>query len=273
MPSPAAIKGAMQRLQNGTQDVADLRTQIAEMLQTWKNGDSANYSFDYWTSKRDELVQAALADLQIYADTLASDGVLLTTPPPPDSRPAADQLLDESRQARAWARCKGLLEAPNAPANPSSVVKGAADDADITTLKALREELPTWIMTTQSAAATRDERRAVADGVLRMIDIALARALPEGPERLVLRGRLLWDAMAPIVQAQLKFAQSELESNGRMSGLQNAIEVKYLSDMAQPVFDAIGVPFKQVPPASAGVDLGAVLRPPMAQPADWGEGA
>ncbi|MEV0440909.1 hypothetical protein AB0I84_08980 [Streptomyces spectabilis] len=110
----------------------------------------------------------------------------------PAPRGAAEQLLAETRQARAWERARSLLDAGRTTAD---VISGA----DLDTLHALRAELPTYL----AAQRTKPQGMAAADfteadpaPLLRTLDRALVDRLPKD-QGAALRLRLDLDEAEP----------------------------------------------------------------------------
>ncbi|MFK0297422.1 hypothetical protein ACIQU6_44145, partial [Streptomyces sp. NPDC090442] len=105
---------------------------------------------------------------------------------------AAEQLLAETRQNRAWDRARALLDAGR---TLPDVIKGA----DLDTLHALRTELPTYL-------ATQHTKPSGLDGVdftepdptraVHAVERALANRLPK-PQGAALRARLDLDELEP----------------------------------------------------------------------------
>lgn len=234
MASPLGIKQAMSFLTQAQQQVRDIRERVAAELRDWKQSD--DYSQMYLDNRKKAITEEGVAELQAFSRRLDKAKAVLNAPALADTRPAAEQLLDEQRITRAWARAKELLEA----GSPwGGVLRDAVDAGDLMMLMALRDELPTWVMTKNHPGSTHEERQLAGRAVARHLDIALVRALPDGPERLALQGRLTWQAWGPIVESELTWALSELTQTGAMTGLQNAINVSYLSQDAQSILDAL----------------------------------
>lgn len=178
----------------------------------------------YRRQLRDELRSQARGKLDVLQAEFRDLGTVLGAPAPPDTRPAVDQLLDEQRQAKAWERAARMLAAGSAPAD---LAKEAETTADINTLRALRSELPSWVAASVHGGATHEERAAAAVTITRMVDLSLARVLPDNEERAALRCRLLWDAYAPIVESELHHAWRLLDGLPH-DGLAGAIAQRYM---------------------------------------------
>ncbi|SHN32403.1 hypothetical protein [Streptomyces yunnanensis] len=134
-------------------------------------------------------------------------------------RDAAEQLLVETRQTRAWDRARALLEAGR---TVPEVIKGA----DANTLHALRAELPTYL----AAQRTKPQGMACAGfteldpaHLLHTINRALVDHLPK-PQGAALRARLDLDALEPGLRETLAGLRREVNGTADpRDGLRTAI--------------------------------------------------
>ncbi|MGP3947236.1 hypothetical protein [Streptomyces sp. 7N604] len=137
-------------------------------------------------------------------------------------RDAAEQLLAETRQARAWDRARALLDAGR---TVPEVIAGA--DAD--TLYALRAELPTYL------AAQRTKPQGLAGAgftepdparILHTIDCALVDHLPTA-QGAALRARLDLDEIEPGLRETLAGLRREVDGTADPSNaLRTAIAAR-----------------------------------------------
>ncbi|MEU7581955.1 hypothetical protein AB0B50_30705 [Streptomyces sp. NPDC041068] len=153
-----------------------------------------------------------------------------TTAPAP--REAAEQLLAEARQGRAWDRARALLEAGRSTAD---IISGA----DLDTLQALRAELPTYL----AAQRTKPQGMAAADftetdptPVLRTIDRALVGKLPKH-QGAALRLRLDLDKTEPGLRETLAGLRRQVDGTADGSdALRSAIAARFADqDVARQV--------------------------------------
>ncbi|MFI9261154.1 hypothetical protein ACIGT4_26115 [Streptomyces sioyaensis] len=146
-------------------------------------------------------------------------------------RDATEQLLAETRQARAWDRARALLDAGR---TVPEVIAGS--DAD--TLHALRAELPTYL------AAQRTKPQGLAGAgfteidparILRTIDRALVDHLP-AKQGAALRARLDLDELEPGLRETLAGLRREVDGTADASnGLRSAIAARFADQQAAPL--------------------------------------
>lgn len=146
------------------------------------------------------------------------------------SRPtgAAEQLLAETRQARAWERARALLDAGR---TVPEVINGA--DAD--TLHALRAELPTYL----AAQRTKPQGLAAAGftepdpaRILHTIDRGLIDHLPK-QQGSALRARLDLDALEPGLRETLAGLRREVDGTADGSNaLRSAVAARLADQQA-----------------------------------------
>ncbi|AJC60163.1 hypothetical protein [Streptomyces sp. 769] len=135
---------------------------------------------------------------------------------------AAEQLLAETRQARAWDRARALLDTGR---TLPEVIKGA----DLDTLHALRAELPTYL----AAQRTKPQGMAGADftepdptRAVHAVERALADHLPK-PQGAALRARLDLDALEPGLRETLAGLRREVDGTAAPGdGLRSAIAAR-----------------------------------------------
>lgn len=232
--SPYGIKSAIKFLEGARQKLRDMRDEFTQRRDEWLS--NADVSEVYRKTKLDELAEEFADELKAFDEDLQDAHATLLEPPPPDKRPAAERLLDDQQELRAWTRAERLLSTGSSPID---MVRQAEAQSDVTTLRALRAELPSWAAASARPGSTIEERQAAFGQIKQLIDVSLSRTLPDTRERLALRGRLLWEALAPIVEQEQGFTLSEVQGTRRMSGLQNAIAIAYLTDQAAPVLEAV----------------------------------
>ncbi|MFC7503200.1 hypothetical protein [Nocardioides sp. GCM10030258] len=221
------MRSAISRLQEAPARVRAVRQEHEAQDVELRN--NPQLSDTYRRQLRKELHEVTIATPDQVDMDLKRIQTTLTSPAPADTRPSVDQLLDEQRQAKAWGRAERLL---GAGTSPLEVVKDAEQATDLATLRALRTELPTWIVATTHGGATHEERVSAATSAKRLVDLALARTLPEGIERAALRGRLQWETHAPMVGVEMEHARRLLEGK-TADGLGVAISLRYMSADAQ----------------------------------------
>lgn len=152
------------------------------------------------------------------------------------------QILAEQREARAWTRAERMLSTGVAA---QALIDQAVTGGDVDTLRALKAELPSYLGS-QLAGRTLEERQVATVDAGRAIDLALAKALPDGGEKQALRARLRVEALAPIAEQELAFTSSVLlGQNASFSNLQHAIQIEYLKSDAAPVLEALDGPSGQ----------------------------
>ncbi|MFE6742328.1 coiled-coil domain-containing protein [Streptomyces tubercidicus] len=144
---------------------------------------------------------------------------------------AAEQLLVETRQARAWDRARALLDA-------GRTVPDVINGADADTLHALRAELPTYL------AAQRTKPHGLAGArfteiaparILHTIDRALVDHLPK-PQAAALRARLDLDALEPGLRETLAGLRREVDGTADPgNGLRSAIAARLADQQAAPL--------------------------------------
>ncbi|MFD8610538.1 hypothetical protein [Streptomyces sp. NPDC059631] len=144
---------------------------------------------------------------------------------------AAEQLLAETRQARAWDRARALLDTGR---TVPDIIEGAGLD----TLHALRTELPTYL----AAQHTKPRGMAAADftepdptRVVRTVERALADHLP-ADQGAALRARLNLDALEPGLRETLAGLRREVDGTADPgNALRSAVAARLADQQAAPL--------------------------------------
>ncbi|MGD3108552.1 hypothetical protein [Streptomyces sp. YGL11-2] len=143
---------------------------------------------------------------------------------------AAEQLLTETQQARAWDRARALLTAGR---TLSEVIKGADRD----TLNALRAELPTYLATQRTkpqGLASADFTEPDPSRAVPAVERSLVDRLPK-PQGAALRARLDLDALEPGLRETPAGLRREVDGTTDPSnGLRSAIAARLADQQAAP---------------------------------------
>ncbi|WP_411146993.1 hypothetical protein [Streptomyces sp. x-80] len=176
----------------------------------------------------------AAADLdRIQCETDAAATLVRTVANKATATPAggaAEQLLAETRQARAWDRARALLDAGR---TLPEVIK----DADLDTLHALRAEMPTYLATQHTKPSGLDGADFTEPDPTRAVHVvehALADRLPK-PQGAALRARLDLDALEPGLRETLAGLRREADGTAAPdNGLRTAIAARLADQQAAP---------------------------------------
>lgn len=205
---------AVHRLaQTRTRDLAALRRRLSDALAAAHTFHDPDLTSDANARHRAEMARTAreqaAADLDRieheadHAAALVRAAADKATAPPAG---ATEQLLAETRQARAWDRARALLDAGRTP-------REVIESADLDTLHALRTELPTYL------AAQHAKPQGLTGGehtepdparILHAIDRARLDHLPR-KQAAALRARLDLDALEPGLRETLAGLRREVD--------------------------------------------------------------
>ena len=144
----------------------------------------------------------------------------------PDTRPATEQLLDEQRDTRAWARLRPLLDKG---ADVRELTAEAEQAGDLPALRALRDELPAYLRR-DGAGTTLEQMRHDVSAALRTLTGAIARTAPADSDeatRAALQVRV--GALTPLLGHETSTVQRQLDS-GQYDALGYAVTRSYLTN-------------------------------------------
>jgi hypothetical protein len=142
-----------------------------------------------------------------------------------DTRPATEQLLDEQRDTRAWARLRPLLD----KGAVRDLVAEAEQAGDLPALRALRDELPAYLRR-DGAGTILEQMRHDVSATMRTLTAAIARTAPADSDeatRAALQVRV--GALTPLLGHETSTVQRQLDS-GQYDALGYAVTRSYLTN-------------------------------------------
>ncbi|MEU3277298.1 hypothetical protein [Streptomyces antibioticus] len=219
-------------------DLAALRRRLSDALTAAHTFRDPDLTDEANNRRRADMARAAreqaAADLdRIEAQANQAAALVRAVADKTTARPAggaAEQLLAETRQARAWDRARALLDAGR---TTQDVIEGA----DLDTLHALRTELPTYL----AAQHTKPQGLAGAEftepdpaRVVHTVERALADRLP-AEQGAALRARLNLDALEPGLRETLAGLRREVDGTADASNaLRSAVAARIADQQAAP---------------------------------------
>ncbi|MFJ6483962.1 hypothetical protein ACIQK6_28130 [Streptomyces sp. NPDC091682] len=229
---------ALHRLtQTRKTELVELRRRLSDAFSHARTFRDPDLTEEANARRRAEMERAAreqaAADLDRIERETSTAAALVRTVADKAATPArgtTEQLLAETRQARAWERARSLLDAGR---TAQEVINGA----DLDTLHALRAELPTYL----AAQRTKPQGLAGADftepdpaRILHTIDRARLDHLPK-EQAAALRARLDLDAIEPGLRETLAGLRREADGTADASnGLRSAIAARLADQAAAP---------------------------------------
>lgn len=218
-------------------DLVELRRHLSDTLAAAHAFRDPDLTDEANARRRADMARAAreqaAADLdRIERETDAAAALVRTVADKATAQPtgATEQLLAETRQARAWDRARALLDA-------GRTVPDVTATADADTLYALRAELPTYL----AARHTKPQGLAGAGftepdtaRTLRTVEHTLADRLPS-EQGAALRARLNLDALEPGLRETLAGLRREVDGTADPgNALRSAVAARIADQQAAP---------------------------------------
>lgn len=219
-------------------DLAALRRRLSDALTAAHTFRDPDLTDEANARRRADMARAAreqaAADLdRIEAQTNQAAALVRTVADKATAPPSgtAEQLLAETRQARAWDRARSLLDAGR---TAQDVIKGA----DLDTLYALRAELPTYL----AARHIKPQGLAGAEftepdpaRVVHTVERALADRMP-AEQGAALRARLDLDSLEPGLRETLAGLRREVDGTADPgNALRSAVAARLADQQAAPL--------------------------------------